>query len=122
MELQQIHKKLDKQCPSDYKINEIIRFAYPYRRVKIKATVNKSPEKSIQQVYSVFLRSIKVGYNKEADLTQFLGLNKDDFILRELYSLRERGYVDLASGIWLITEQGEEFLKDNSILKVLEHV
>lgn len=120
MELQQIHRKLDRQCPSDYKINEIIRFAYPYRRVKIKAIVNKSPEKSIQQVYSVFLRTIKVGYNKEEDIIQFLGLNKEDFILRELYSLRERGYVDLASGTWLITEQGEEFLKDNSILKVLE--
>ena len=50
MDIQEIHKKLDKQCPSDYKINEIIQFAYPYRRVRVNATVNKSPEKSIQQV------------------------------------------------------------------------
>jgi len=120
MDIQEIHKKLDKQCPSDYKINEIIQFAYPYRRVRVNATVNKSPEKSIQQVYSVFLRTIKAGYNKEEQIIEFLGLNKEDFILRELYFLRERGFVDFASGIWLVTEQGEEFIKDNSILKILE--
>lgn len=120
MDIQEIHKKLDKQCPSDYKINEIIQFAYPYRRIRINATVNKSPEKSIQQVYSVFLRTIKAGYNKEEQIIKFLGLNKEDFILRELYFLRERGFVNFASGIWLVTEQGEEFVKDNSILKILE--
>ncbi len=120
MDLQEIHKKLDKQCPSNYKINEIIQFAYPYRRVRVNATVNKSPEKSIQQVYSVFLRTIKAGYNKEEQIIKFLGLNKEDFILRELYFLRERGFLDFVSGIWLVTEQGEEFVKDNSILKILE--
>ncbi|MGJ8593396.1 MAG: hypothetical protein ACSHXF_12665 [Aquaticitalea sp.] len=120
MDIQEIHKKLDKQCPSDYKINEIIQFAYPYRRVRVNATVNKSPEKSVQQVYSVFLRTIIAGYNKEEQIIKFLGLNKEDFILRELYFLRERGFVDFTSGIWLVTEQGEEFVKDNSILKILE--
>ncbi|WP_348661589.1 hypothetical protein [uncultured Olleya sp.] len=120
MDIQEIHKKLDKQCPSNYKINEIIQFAYPYRRVRVNATVNKSPEKSIQQVYSVFLRTIKAGYNKEEQIIKFLGLNKEDFILRELYFLRERGFVDFTSGICLVTEQGEEFVKDNSILKILE--
>lgn len=120
MEIKEIHKKLDKQCPSDFKINEIIQFAYPYRRIRVNATVNKSPEKSIQQVYSVFLRTIKVGYNTEEQIIDFLGLHKEDFILRELYFLRERGFVDFASGIWLVTEQGEEFIKDNNILKILE--
>ncbi len=120
MDIQEAHKKLDKQCPSYYKINEIIRFAYPYRRVHVNATVNKLPEKSIQQVYSVFLRTIKAGYNKEAQIIEFLGLKKEDFILRELYFLRERGFIDFASGIWLVTAQGEEFIKDNSILKILE--
>lgn len=120
MNIQEIHKKLDKQCPSNYKINEIIQFAYPYRRVRVNATVNKSPEKSIQQVYSVFLRTINAGYNKEEQIIKFLGLNKEDFILRELYFLRERGFVDFASGVWLVTEKGEEFVKDNSILKILE--
>ncbi len=120
MNIQEIHKKLDKQCPSDYRINEIIKFAYPYRRVRINATVNKSPEKSIQQVYSVFLRTIKAGYDTEDQIIEFLGLSKEDFMLRELYFLRERGFVDFISGSWSVTEQGEEFIKDNSILKILE--
>ncbi|MCB0540493.1 MAG: hypothetical protein KDE33_23450, partial [Bacteroidetes bacterium] len=120
MDIKEIHKKLVKQCPSDYKINEIIPFAYPFRRVRINATVNKSPEKSIQQVYSVLLRSIQIGCNTEQQIIDFLGLHKEDFILRELYFLRERGLADFASGIWLVTEQGQEFIKDNTILKVLE--
>jgi len=120
MELRDIHKKLDKQCPGDFIINEIILFAYPYRRLKINATVNKSPEKSIQQVYSILLRTIQSGYKEEAQLIHFLGLHKEDFVLRELYFLRERGYVDFISGEWLITESGEKFIEDNSILKILE--
>lgn len=120
MDIKEIHKKLVKQCPPDYKINEIIPFAYPFRRVRINATVNKSPEKSIQQVYSVLLRSIQIGCNTEKQIIEFLGLYKEDFILRELYFLRERGLADFTSGVWLVTEQGQEFIKDNSVLKVLE--
>lgn len=120
MEVQEIHHKLERQCASDYRINEIIPFSYPYRRLRISATVNRSPELSIQQIYSSLLRAIKVGYSEERDLIRFLGLHEEDFILRELYFLRERGYTDFTSGKWLVTNQGEEFIRDNSILKVLE--
>ena len=63
-------------------------FAYPYRDVKINATVNKSPEESIQQIYSILLRTIQKGFNNEDSLIDFLGLNKEDFILRELCEVR----------------------------------
>ena len=119
MELKEIYQKLEQQCPSNYRINEIIPIAYPYRRIIINAMVNKSPEESIQQVYSIFIKAIKSGLNTENDLTHFLGLDKDDFILRELYFLRERGYLDFISGKWFVTESGENFIKDNSILKIL---
>ncbi|WMX16505.1 hypothetical protein [Aureispira sp. CCB-E] len=120
MDIKEIHKKLEKQCPPGYKVNEIILFAYPYRRVIVPATVNKTPEKSIQQVYSVLIRAIKMGYDTDEELRGFLGLNEDDFIIQELYFLRERGYIDLISGQWLVTEEGNKFIEDNSILKVLQ--
>jgi len=119
MEVKEIVKKLEDQCPSNYRINEIIPIAYPYRKMVINATVNKSPEESIQQVYAIFIKTIKSGINTENELSHFLGLEKDDFILRELYFLRERGYLDFISNKWMITESGEEFIKDNSILKIL---
>lgn len=119
MNLQAIYQKLEGQCPSNYRINEIIPIAYPYRRVTISATVNKTPEESIQQVYAVFIKAIKFGMTSEEELIHFLGLDKDAFILRELYFLRERGYLELVSGNWLATEMGEKFIKDNSILKIL---
>ena len=121
MNIQQIHKKLSKECPVDYRINEIIKFGYPFRRIKVKATVNKSPEESIQQIYSTFLKAINLGYDTEEQLITFLGLSKGDFILRELYTtLREKGYVDLISGKWIVSEQGNNFVRDNSVLRVLE--
>jgi len=89
--------------------------------VKVNATVNKTPEESIQQIYSVLLRTINMGYNKEEDLSNFLGLQKEDFILRELYFLKERGFLNFTSGSWIVTEQGMEFIKDNSRLKILEN-
>ena len=55
MELKEIYQKLEQQCPSNYRINEIIPIAYPYRRIIINAIVNKTPEESIQQVYSIFI-------------------------------------------------------------------
>lgn len=119
MDIKEIYKKLEDQCPSNYRINEIIPVAYPYRKIIINATVNKSPEESIQQIYAIFIKAIKSGISTENELTHFLGLDKDDFILRELYFLRERGYLDFISSKWMITESGEGFIKDNSILKIL---
>ena len=119
MDIKEIYKKLEDQCPSNERINEIIPIAYPYRKVVINAMVNKSAEESIQQVYAIFIKAIKSGINTESELTHFLGLDKDDFILRELYFLRERGYLDFISNKWMITESGEEFSKDNRILKIL---
>lgn len=122
MDSKEIYKKLEDQCPSNYRINEIIPIAYPYRKIVITATVNESPEEAIQQVYAIFIKAIKSGINTENELTHFLGLDKDDFILRELYFLRERGYLDFISSKWMITEAGEHFIKDNSILKILSEV
>ena len=120
MNLQNIYDKLSKKCPPKYQINEIIPFNYPYREVEIKATVSKQPEKSLQQIYTVLLQTIEMGCSTEDEITGFLGLQKDDFILRELYFLREKNYIDLVSEKWLITEEGKKFIKDNSILSILE--
>ena len=120
MDLKKAYRFLEQDCPNDYRINEIISFAYPYRHVKISATVSKSPEAPIQQVYSVFLRSIMAGYDTNEKLTKFLGLEQNDFLLRELFFLREKGYVDLVSDTWKVGSQGEKYIKDNSLLKIIE--
>ncbi len=120
MNIKAINDKLAAQCPSAYRINEIIPIAYPYRQVKVSATVNKSPEESINQIYISFIRSINAGYTSTEQLAHFLGLQEDDFLLRELYVLREKGFLNLVSDKWLVTPLGNEYIKDNSILKVLE--
>lgn len=120
MTLQEINDKLEAECSAGYTVNEIIPYAHPYRRVKVKATVNKSPENTIQKLYAVLLESIEAGFNTDADLIDFLGLTKDDFLLKELYFLREKGYTNFISNEWIVTQQGKNFIADNSILQVLE--
>lgn len=116
----EIHSKLTKQCSSDYQIKEIILFAYPYRRIKITATVNKSPEQSLQQVYTTFIRAILAGYDTEEKLIQFLGLYPKDFILEEIYFLIEKGYLSANEESWTVTTEGQEFIANKGVLKVLE--
>ncbi len=120
MQNQDIYKELTKHCPNGFRINEIIKFAYPFRRIRVKVTANKSPEKSLQHIYSSILRTIDAGFETEKEICRFLGLNPEDFILRELYFLREKGLSDLISDKWNVTEQGQEFIKNNDILKVIE--
>lgn len=120
MTLQEINDKLEAECSAGYTVNEIILYAHPYRRVKVKATVNKSPENTIQKLYTVLLESIEAGFNTDADLIAFLGLTKDDFLLKELYFLRKKGYTNFISNKWIVTQQGKKFIEDNSILQVLE--
>jgi phosphatidylserine/phosphatidylglycerophosphate/cardiolipin synthase-like enzyme len=40
--------------------------------------------------------------------------------LRELFTLREKGLVDLVSEKWIVTEEGEKFIQDEKILRIEE--
>lgn len=118
---QEIYEKLAKQAPNGYRLNELILFSYPVRRLKLNLLVNKNPDDSLLKVYIVILRSIQAGFHTQGELFSFLGLGEtDEFIIRELFSLREKEYVNFSSGKWTVSEFGLEFLKDNSILRIEE--
>jgi len=118
---QEIYNKLSKQSPTGYKLNELIPFSYPVRRLRLDILVNKQPDGSLIKVYNVLLRAIKAGFQSQKELFDFLGLGStDEFILRELFSMREKNYVNVVSEKWYVTEAGEQFLTDNSILRVEE--
>ena len=118
---QEVYETLARQAPHGYKVNELIRFSYPIRKVRIKALVNKSPDESLVKFYNVLLRSIEKGFNEKNSLFEFLGIpQNDEFVLRELFFLRERGLVDLVTEKWYVTEEGKIFIKDNKILRVEE--
>jgi len=122
MKDKEVYKELESKCPTGYRINELIQFYYPVRRIKMNVLVNKSPDSSLVKVYNVILRAIQLGLNTQEKLFNFLGLNKDDeFIYRELYALREKRYVDQVSGKWSVTNAGEEFIKNEKILRIEEN-
>ncbi len=115
---QHIAEKLSKQAPSGYKLNHIISFSYPVRKIRIEVIADKQPDSSLLKMYSVLLRSIKAGKNYRDTLFDFLGLGEtDEFILRELYFLREKGYLNLFENNWIVTEAGDRFIEDNTHLR-----
>ena len=118
----EVYDKLAEQAPQGFRINELVRFSYPVRKVRVNALVNKSPDESLLNVYSVLLRCIKKGFDEKSSLFDFLGIpQNDEFIMRELFSLREKGLLDLVSEKWYVTEEGKRFVKDNTILRVEEN-
>ena len=116
------YKQLKDKAPTGYGLNELIPFSYPVRKLKLDVLVNKQPDGSLVKVYSVLMRAIKAGFNSQKMLFDFLGLGEtDEFILRELFALREQGFVDFISEKWIVTpDVGEKFLIDTSILRVEE--
>jgi hypothetical protein len=122
MNNQLIANKLSEKAPTGYRLNDLIEFSYPVRRITLELLVNKQPDGSLLKVYSVLLRAIQAGFQTKQKLFDFLGLGEtDEFILRELFALREKNYLNLVSQTWILTEAGEQFIKDNSILRVEEH-
>ena len=118
---EEAYKQLKDKAPTGYRLNELIPFSYPVRKLKLDVLVNKQPDGSLVKVYNVLLRAIQTGFHSQQKLFEFLGLGQtDEFILRELFALREKGYVDLISEKWIVTEEGNKFIQDEKILRIEE--
>lgn len=118
---EEAYKQLNDKAPTGYKLNELIPFSYPVRKLRLDVLVNKQPDGSLVKVYNVLLRAIQSGFHSQQKLFEFLGLGQtDEFILRELFALREKGYVDLVSEKWIVTADGEKFIQDEKILRIEE--
>ncbi|GIV30398.1 MAG: hypothetical protein KatS3mg028_1464 [Bacteroidia bacterium] len=118
---EEAYKQLKDKSPTGYRLNELIQFSYPVRKIRLDVLVNKQPDGSLVKVYNVLLRAIQAGFSSQDKLFTFLGLGQtDEFVLRELFTLREKGLVDLVSEKWIVTEEGEKFIQDEKILRVEE--
>lgn len=118
---EEAYKQLKDKAPTGYRLNELIQFSYPVRKIRLDVLVNKQPDGSLVKVYNVFLRAIQTGFSSQDKLFTFLGLGQtDEFVLRELFTLREKGLVDLVSEKWIVTEEGQKFIQDEKILRIEE--
>lgn len=118
---EEAYKQLKDKAPTGHRLNELIQFSYPVRKIRLDVLVNKQPDGSLVKVYNVLLRAIQAGFHSQDKLFAFLGLGQtDEFVLRELFALREKGLVDLVSEKWLVTEEGEKFIQDEKILRIEE--
>lgn len=113
-----IFKKLANQAPVGNTINEIIPIAYPFMEVRIQALVNRSPEDNLLNIYHIILSAIKNGLKTTNDLFAFLGLSaNDEFMLQELYGLQNKGYIGFFNASWCLSNEGEKFLNNHSIMR-----
>ena len=121
MNEQIIYNQLHEQRPSGYRINELIFFSYPVRRLRLTVLVNKQPDDALSKVYNILLRTIQMGLQDQKQIFDFLGISpNDDFMIREFYQLRAMNYIDFVSDKWFVTPTGEAFIKDNSVFRVEE--
>lgn len=118
-----IYNKLNENRPNGYKINELVSFSYPLIKAKIGALVNKMPDGSLVNVYNVILNAVDMGYDTTDRLFDFLGLGMtDEFMRNELHYLRDKGYLDLVSNKWYVSDMGREFLENHEVMRVEEKV
>ena len=118
---QEVYKELNKKAPSGYRLNELVPFSYPVRKIRLEVLLNKNPDNTLIKVYSILLRAIEAGFDKKENLFEFLGFSQsDEFMERELFYLREKGLIDLVSERWYVTTLGEQFITDHSVLRVEE--
>jgi hypothetical protein len=118
MNEQQIYDKLSREARDGYRVNELIRFSYPVRQVKLLVTVAKPLERSLEGVYRVMLQAIESGFNTRESLYEFLGVSPtDEFLQRELFGLKERGLVNQISNTWVVEKFGRDFLGDGSLVR-----
>lgn len=73
---EEAYKQLKSKSPTGYKLNELIPFSYPVRKLKLDVLVNKQPDGSLIKVYSVLLRAIQIGFHSQQKLFEFLGLER----------------------------------------------
>lgn len=121
MEAKYVYKKLNETASNGMKINELVKFSYPYRRIRTDITVSKCLDDDLSKVYCVILRAINIGYNTVDKLFAFLGLPKeDDFIKRELYSMRRNNLMTIEGEMLSVTALGVDFVKDTTIIRTEE--
>ena len=118
---QDIYKLRNGKQQKGYRINEIVPFSYPFLEMRLSCLVSKVPEKDLQNLYHHIIEAILVGNSRMEDLFSFLGINKrDEFITKELFYLRDKGLLDYIDDQWVVSQLGEEYLEDESLISTEE--
>ena len=121
MKEQDIYKLRNGKHQKGYRINEIVPFSYPFIEMRLSCLVSKVPEKDLQNLYHHIIEAILIGNTKMEDLFIFLGINKrDEFIIKELFFLRDKGLLDYIDNQWYVSQLGKEYLEDKSLISTEE--
>lgn len=110
-----VYKEIRKNTPKGYRLNELIIFSYPVRKIRMEVEVEKKPEMSLINLYAILLRAVDSGMNTAQKLSHLLGNNSDNSEMKELL---ERAYITEINEIWHVSKTGYEFLENNDLLKL----
>lgn len=110
-----VYKEIKKNTPKEYRLNELIVFSYPVRKIRMEVKVEKKPENSLINLYTVILRAINMGMNTSDKLEHLLDKTTEHSPISELIKLN---YVSENNGVWQIENAGRDFLNNNELLKL----
>lgn len=117
----EVYQHFTKQSRNGFRVNELIRFSYPVRQVKLEVTVAKRLDRTLERIYRVLLKAIDLGFDTRQSLYGVLGIEPlDGFIQRELFGLHERGLINSTGDKWVVNPAGFEFMKDPSLVMTEE--
>jgi len=114
-----LFEKFQNDLGNDYSLNDIIEIGYPIIETQIEVIVSGKPSDILQELHILLLDLISNGLDKKPDLANFLGVNINDFVLDELYSLLENGLITLTEdGKYVISIKGAQFIAENKFIPI----
>jgi hypothetical protein len=89
---EEAYKQLKDKAPTGYRLNELIQFSYPVRKIAIRRACKQATRRLFGKSLQCAFACNSSGFSSQDKLFTFLGLGQtDEFVLRELFALREKG-------------------------------
>jgi hypothetical protein len=104
---------------NEYSLNDIIEIGYPIIETSIDIISSGKPSDILQEVHILLIELVESGVDSKEALSQFLGVNENDFILDELFTLLENGILAISEeDKYRVTTKGEVFVSAKKFIPV----
>lgn len=104
---------------NEYSLNDIIEIGYPIIETSLDIISSGKPSDILQEVHILLIELIDSKVDSKGALAQFLGVNENDYILDELFTLLENGILAISEDDkYRVTTKGEVFVSAKKFIPV----
>ena len=115
----ELFEKYKDDLGNDYSLNDILEVGYPVIETKIGIIASGKPSDVLQELHIFLLELITSGLDEKQALAHFLGINENDFILDELFTLLDNGLLTNSEDErYRVTTKGYTFVQQQKFIPV----